>query len=92
MFFTCHNAGPITLLIEAYSALLFVRLLLSWFPHPPPSLRPIFGLLYAITEPVLRLARPLIPPVRLGMAALDLSPLLVFLVLNMVTGATCGRL
>jgi YggT family protein len=37
-----------------------------------------------VTEPVLRLVRPLIPPLRMGMMALDLSPIIVFVVLQIL--------
>lgn len=49
----------------------------------------MFGVLYELTEPVLRVARPLIPPVRMGGAALDLSPLLVFFVLFALQRVFC---
>lgn len=75
--------------LQIYYWIIFARLILSWFPRPPEPLRPIVEVLYALTEPVLRLARPLIPPVRVGMAALDLSPLLVFVVLILVTQVVC---
>jgi YggT family protein len=55
--------------------------LLSWFPNPPEGLRPVYRILYDLTEPFLRIFRPLIPPVRMGGMAMDLSPLLAFLVL-----------
>lgn len=64
-------------------------MILSWFPHPPPALRPIVELIYTVTEPVLRFFRPLIPPLRIGMVALDLSILLVFLLLGMVQRIVC---
>lgn len=76
--------------LQVYYWIIFARLILSWFPHPPEGLRPIFEVLYALTEPVLRLARPLIPTIRVGMAALDLSPLLVFVVLLLVTRVVCS--
>lgn len=75
--------------LQVYYWIIFSRLILSWFPRPPEPLRPVFEVLYTLTEPVLRLARPLIPPVRVGMAALDLSPLLVFVVLILVTQVVC---
>jgi YggT family protein len=71
-------------LLGIYSFLLFIRLLLSWFPHPPEWARPIYAFLFAITDPLLRLVRPLVPPLRMGMAALDLSPLLIFVVIDFV--------
>ena len=37
-----------------------------------------YGILYDLTEPVLRPFRRLIPPLRVGVAALDLSPMIVF--------------
>jgi YggT family protein len=37
-----------------------------------------YGILYDLTEPVLRPIRRLIPPLRIGVAALDLSPIIVF--------------
>jgi YggT family protein len=55
--------------------------LLSWFPNPPDGLRPVYRILYDITEPFLRIFRPLVPPVRMGGMAMDLSPLLAFVVL-----------
>lgn len=67
--------------LTIYSYILIARLLLSWFPQIPDGLKPIANVLYGLTEPVLRLARPLIPPLRMGAAAMDLSPLLVFVVL-----------
>ena len=69
-------------LLGIYSFLLFVRLLLSWFPHPPDWARPIYTFLYVMTEPVLRFVRPLIPPLRLGAMALDLTPILIFVLLR----------
>ena len=74
----------ICVLLEIYGWLLFGRLLLSWFPNPPDWARPIYGFLYAITDPVLRLVRPLVPPLRMGMAALDLSPILIFIAIRII--------
>jgi len=37
-----------------------------------------YGILYDLTEPVLRPIRRVIPPLRIGVAALDLSPIIVF--------------
>ena len=71
-------------LLQVYIWLLIGRLLLSWFPNPPDALRPVYAFLYTITEPVLRLVRPLIPPIRMGMTALDLSPIIVFVVLQIL--------
>lgn len=71
-------------LLSIYSFLLFVRLLLSWFPNPPEWARPIYAFLYAITDPLLRLVRPLVPPLRVGMMALDLSPIIIFIAITIL--------
>jgi YggT family protein len=44
-------------------------------------------LLFRITEPVLAPIRNLLPPVRVGAMGLDLSPLIVFLVLEILMAA-----
>jgi YggT family protein len=80
----------ICLLLQVYSYLLVVRLLLSWFPDVPEALRPVVSFLSAITDPVLRLVRPLVPPLRLGMMALDLSPLLVFAAIYILIAVLSG--
>ena len=71
-------------LLQIYTWILIARLLLSWFPHPPDWARPIYTFLYVVTEPVLRIVRPLVPPLRMGGMALDLSPILVFVVLSIL--------
>lgn len=81
--------GLLCLALSVYNIVLIARIVMSYFPQPPEGLRPVFEFVYSITEPVLRLARPLIPPVRLGMAALDLSPLLVFLLLGLLSRVVC---
>jgi YggT family protein len=76
--------GPVSGALQIYSFLVLARLILSWFPHPPDWARPIYAFLYTVTEPVLRLVRPLIPPLRIGMGALDLSPIIIFVVLDIL--------
>ncbi|MFN7311108.1 MAG: YggT family protein [Vampirovibrionales bacterium] len=66
-------------LVSLYKIVLFVRILLTWIPSLDWR-SPILRFLDDITEPVLRVARNLIPPV--GM--FDLSPIVVFLALNVV--------
>ena len=66
-----------------YLIVLFARILMSWFPIPPDGvMASIFGVLYAVTEPVLGPIRRALPPVAMGGMGLDLSPILVILVLQ----------
>ena len=54
-----------------------IRAIFSWFQSPYGSQNPLFEILYAITEPILRPARKIIPPVNM----IDLSAFFVILVL-----------
>jgi len=85
-FHRCGAVGLSTALVIVcyalliYLLILFVRILLSWFP--PPRSGPgaqLVSILFRLTDPVLRPLRNLIPPLRAGMMAIDLSPILVFI-------------
>jgi YggT family protein len=71
--------------IQLYVLLIVVRALMSWFPmrSGTASYR-IYSFVYDATEPYLRLFRRILPPVRMGNAALDLSPIIGFVVLLVV--------
>lgn len=65
-------------LLNLYSLLIFVRILMSWVRVTPgTAVASIYSVVFNLTEPVLGPLRRAIPPMRLGMAALDLSPLIV---------------
>jgi YggT family protein len=69
-------------LIEIYIVILFVRIMFTWFPITPGT--PVAQFEHAIgsiTDPLLRRVRRVVPPVRVGGAMLDLSPIIVFVVL-----------
>jgi len=71
-----------------YMVVLFVRILMSWFlPTPGTAYAQVFEAFVRVTEPVLAPVRSALPPVRMGAAALDLSPIVVFLVLLIVRKA-----
>ena len=71
--------------LEAYLVLLFVRVILSWIPVDPWSkFAPAVRWIHRVTDPVLVPVRRLIPPLRLGGGAIDLSPLVVLIVLQVV--------
>jgi YggT family protein len=64
--------------LQLYLVVLIARIILSWVPSLPEPLLPLARGLSAVTDPILTPLRNVIPPVRLGAAALDLSPLIVF--------------
>ncbi len=72
-------------LIQAYIVLLFARLILSWFPMNPWSpWAKVVHQLARVTDPVLTPIRRILPPLRVGGAAIDLSPLVLFFALEVL--------
>ncbi len=65
--------------VNLYSMLLFLRIILTWIPNLNWYSQPL-ATLSQLTEPPLSLARRFIPAV--GM--FDLSPIVVFLLLSLV--------
>ena len=55
--------------------------------RPPDWLYPIIRAVNAVTEPILRPFRRMVPPLRIGAAALDVSILIVFLIVALLRGA-----
>jgi YggT family protein len=75
----------IRILLWAYFIVLLVRVLSSWIPVPPSGpIRTVIGWAYTLTEPVLRPLRGLIPPVRMGAVALDLSAMILFIAIGIL--------
>jgi len=70
--------------LSIYNFVITARVLLSWFPQAQGIgvLQPVFQ----ITDPYLNLFRGLIPPV----FGLDLSPILAFVLLNVLTNVTAA--
>jgi len=57
---------------------IFIRIIISWI-NPMSAYNPAMSLLTSLTEPLMRPARRLIPPI----SGLDLSPIAVFVVLQL---------
>jgi YggT family protein len=70
--------GVVGLLVNIYFFALLAMIILSWVA--PGGSHPALLLLYQITEPVMAPFRKVLPP----MGGLDLSPILVFIVINVV--------
>ena len=80
----------ICILLFVYWVILFVRIIFSWIPPPMSGIgRTLFEIVRDLTEPVLGLVRGLLPPIRMGMAAMDLSPIIIFIALAVIRGAIC---
>mmetsp|Transcript_15909 Transcript_15909/g.20196 ORF Transcript_15909/g.20196 Transcript_15909/m.20196 type:complete len:189 (-) Transcript_15909:198-764(-) len=70
--------------LQIYNYIITARILLSWFPQAQGvgALQPVF----AITDPYLNLFRGIIPPI----FGLDLSPILAFVTLNLLSSSTAA--
>jgi YggT family protein len=77
--------GLLSLAINIYIFLIIGRALLSWVPlRSGTAAYTIYSWLYDVTEPYLGVIRRILPPVRVGNAALDLSPIVGLIVLVVV--------
>lgn len=70
--------GVLGLLVNVYFFAILAMIILSWVA--PGSRHPAVYLLYQITEPVMAPFRRALPP----MGGLDLSPILVFILINVI--------
>jgi YggT family protein len=70
-------AELISLTLTVYLIAIIAQVILSWVG--PQGHNPIIGLLYRLTEPVMRPARRVLPPI----SGIDLSPILVILALQL---------
>lgn len=77
-------------LLQLYLLVLFVRIVLSWFPGSDEgALGSVSRALWSVTEPVLAPLRSVLPPVQMGAAALDLSPIVVTFGIFILLGIIC---
>jgi YggT family protein len=74
--------GTLSSFVSIYLGLLFIRVLLTWFPNIEWYKQP-FAALSQITDPYLNLFRSIIPP----LGGMDFSPMLAFLALSFLQRA-----
>ncbi|KFI69190.1 YggT family protein [Bifidobacterium magnum] len=79
--------GIIDILIEAYIAVLFVRMILDWVQvlarhwYPHGFVATLIRIVYALTEPPLRWLRRYIKPIPMGRVYFDTSFLVLYFAL-----------
>lgn len=81
--------GIICAVLTLYYIILIGRIILSWVPSLPEPLMPIARGVSAVTDPLLSPLRSVLPPVRIGVAALDLSPLVLIFGVIILQGLLC---
>jgi YggT family protein len=76
---------PISLLLQLYIVVIFVRVILSWFPLSPDSpMASVYRFVHTVTEPVLGPIRRVMPGIGVGGMGLDLSPIIVLLLIQLI--------
>ena len=80
-------ADYVDTLILVYLILIFIRIILTWIPRIPYNRWLNAGVKFVtdVTDPYLNLFRRILPPVRIGPGALDLSPIIATFVLIIVS-------
>lgn len=77
-------------LLGIYLIIVFVRVVLSWFPIDPDGpIATVAGFFHLLTDPIMEPLRKALPPVRMGSVGLDLSPIVVIIGLQVLRGALC---
>jgi YggT family protein len=85
-------ADYVNTLALVYLVLIFIRILMSWIPRMPYNryLAAFLKFVSDVTDPYLNLFRRILPPVRMGGAGLDLSPIVATFVLIIVSEIVVG--
>jgi YggT family protein len=65
--------------LQFYWYILVLHVIFSWVPRPPDAIRPLVIGVARLVDPLAVPLRRAIPPLRLGMVALDLSILVLLL-------------
>jgi YggT family protein len=76
-------------LLQIYYVILIIRIVLSWVPSVPEPVRPLARGVRAVTDPLLIPLRGLIPSIRMGAMAIDVSPILLFLAIVILQRVVC---
>jgi YggT family protein len=85
-------ADYVDTLLLVYLILIFIRIIMSWIPRMPYNryLAAFVKFVSDVTDPYLNIFRRILPPVRMGGAGLDLSPIVATFVLLIVRGIVVG--
>jgi YggT family protein len=76
----------ISFALQMYWYVLLLYVIFSWVPNPPDALRPFIIGVARLVEPLAAPLRRTIPPLRIGMVALDLSIIVLFIGVRLLSG------
>jgi YggT family protein len=77
------------LVLDVYYIVLIIRIVLSWIPSVPEPVQPIARGVRAVTDPLLIPLRRVIPSIRMGAMALDVSPIVLFVAIVILQRLVC---
>ena len=80
----------ICLALQLFVILIFVRIILRWFPAREGLFMTVQQCVFSATVWAMGPLRRMIPPVRLGAAAMDLSPLVLLVGISLLRGIICS--
>lgn len=80
MYYTIRIA--LSLLLRIMDSLILIRVVLSFFPTLQSTKISYF--IYQMTEPLLAPCRAILDRLGIGMGMIDFSPILAFLILNII--------
>jgi YggT family protein len=79
----------VCLVLNVYYIVLIIRIVLSWVPSVPEPVQPIARGVRAVTDPLLIPLRGVIPSIRMGAMALDVSPIVLFVAIVILQRLVC---
>ena len=75
----------ICVVLQLYVLVILARIIFSWIRVTPGTpVASIYSAVFNLTEPVLGPLRRAIPPLRMGVAAIDLSPLIILIGVQLI--------
>jgi YggT family protein len=75
----------ICLVLQLYFWVIIARVIFSWIRVTPGTpVASVYSVIFNLTEPVLGPLRRAIPPMRMGAAAIDLSPLIIIIGIQLI--------
>lgn len=80
------TGGLLAWALQVYSWIVIAWVVFSWVPNPPEGLRPVVRGVSSLVEPVIAPIRRILPPLRIGGVALDLSAIVLLVLLNLLRG------
>ena len=80
--------GIVSFALQMYVYVLLLYVIFSWVPNPPEALRPFVLGVARLVEPLVVPLRRVIPPLRLGVVALDLSIIVLFIGVQLLLSVT----